>query len=516
MQKAVIYCRVSSDRQVKEGNGLSSQEKRCSIYATNQGYKVVKVFKEEGESGGLFDRPAMQELIKYLDKYEFEKFVIVFDDLKRFARDLQVHLKLKSELISRGATLKCPNFNFEDSPEGRLLENISASTSQYERETNRRQVIQKMKSRIDSGYWPFCYPPGLINKKDPNHGKILIPHEPYANIYKQAIENYRDGILNTLEQVQQFINLKYKEKGINKKPASISGSQRILTNILYAGWIEYKPWNVPLQKGKHTGFITKETYDAVQAKLFSKSKAALRKDYNEDFPLRGFIVCNTCQKPMTAAWHTGRNRKHAYYHCKQPGCPMQDKSVKKVSLEDQFSVLINELKPNKDVLNLIREVLLDTWLNRDQIEEENKKTFQGEIDKLENKKKQFMDRISSSTNELLIKEYEKELEKILIEKETLEKQLPLKVYSQDSFGTATKIVLKYLENPVTMWKSNNYKDKRLLLEMYFEKKLAYDLKEGLGTASLACLPKLLATKDSSKNHLVEMPGIEPGSEKTRI
>lgn len=67
MQKAVIYCRVSSDRQVNEGHGLNSQEKRCRDFANVKGYKVVKVFYDEGVSGGLFDRPAMKSLINYLD-----------------------------------------------------------------------------------------------------------------------------------------------------------------------------------------------------------------------------------------------------------------------------------------------------------------------------------------------------------------------------------------------------------------------------------------------------------------
>ena len=55
MQKAIIYCRVSSDRQVKEGNGLDSQEKRCRDFAISKGYLVEKVFHEEGIKGELFE-----------------------------------------------------------------------------------------------------------------------------------------------------------------------------------------------------------------------------------------------------------------------------------------------------------------------------------------------------------------------------------------------------------------------------------------------------------------------------
>lgn len=87
MQKAIIYCRVSSQRQVEEGHGNESQEQRCRMYAESQGYKVVKVFPDNGISGGLFERPGIQALIKYLDKHSNEKFIIIFDDLSRFARD---------------------------------------------------------------------------------------------------------------------------------------------------------------------------------------------------------------------------------------------------------------------------------------------------------------------------------------------------------------------------------------------------------------------------------------------
>ncbi|MEI6092951.1 MAG: recombinase family protein, partial [bacterium] len=40
MQCCVIYCRVSSERQVTEGHGLEGQEKRCRDYAEHKGYKV--------------------------------------------------------------------------------------------------------------------------------------------------------------------------------------------------------------------------------------------------------------------------------------------------------------------------------------------------------------------------------------------------------------------------------------------------------------------------------------------
>ncbi|MGL6339487.1 MAG: recombinase family protein, partial [Waterburya sp.] len=66
MQKAVIYARVSTQSQVNEGNGLSSQIFRCQEYATKKDYEVVQIFKDEGISGKVEQRPAIKELLAFL------------------------------------------------------------------------------------------------------------------------------------------------------------------------------------------------------------------------------------------------------------------------------------------------------------------------------------------------------------------------------------------------------------------------------------------------------------------
>ena len=43
--KALIYCRVSSERQKTEGHGLDSQEQRCRLYCEQKGYEVEGQFE---------------------------------------------------------------------------------------------------------------------------------------------------------------------------------------------------------------------------------------------------------------------------------------------------------------------------------------------------------------------------------------------------------------------------------------------------------------------------------------
>ena len=149
---ALIYCRVSSERQRTEGHGLDSQEQRCREYATSNGYHISRVFKDSFSGGGDFmNRPAMRDMIEYIDRKNHINFVVIFDDLKRFARDTEFHLKLRTLLNSKDVLPKCLNYNFDDSPEGKFVETVLAGGAELEREQNKRQVVQKQTAKQETG-----------------------------------------------------------------------------------------------------------------------------------------------------------------------------------------------------------------------------------------------------------------------------------------------------------------------------------------------------------------------------
>ena len=65
-KQAIIYCRVSSNKQVREGHGLEGQEKRCRNYASSKGYSVIKVFKEERYFRGGCRSPSDERIVSLL------------------------------------------------------------------------------------------------------------------------------------------------------------------------------------------------------------------------------------------------------------------------------------------------------------------------------------------------------------------------------------------------------------------------------------------------------------------
>ncbi|MBE9188566.1 recombinase family protein, partial [Microcoleus sp. LEGE 07076] len=94
LTRAVIYCCVSSTKQLRDGDGLRSQEGRCREYAGHKGYDVVEVFRDDA-SGGSADRPAMTAMIRFLKAQRGESCVVVIDDISRFSRDVRGHWDLR-------------------------------------------------------------------------------------------------------------------------------------------------------------------------------------------------------------------------------------------------------------------------------------------------------------------------------------------------------------------------------------------------------------------------------------
>lgn len=516
--KCLIYCRVSSDRQVKEGHGLDSQRVRNRQYIESKGHTVSKSFRDEGVSGAKGDRPGFNALLAYIDDHPNDDFTVVIDDPSRLARDMKVHLALRDSLRQRKVKIESPNFIFDETPEGELVENITAAVNQFGRQQNTRQVKQKMKARAEMGYWPFCYPPGLINKKDPVHGRILVSNEPLASIYKEAIESYDRGVHNTLEEVRQFIEKKYNEHGIGRK-TSISGTKAILDKLLYAGYLEYLPWGITRRKAKHTGFIDIETFDRVQEKMKGKAKFAARKDYDLDFPLRPVIICDTCEHPITGAWVHGRTEKYPRYWCKNKQCALYGKSIRRDDIETRFETLLQASKPCDEVIDLTQGVFISAWLDKAKDNVATQNQTKKEMERIGKQISALTEQLAkklAENDQDLVKIYENQLKKLNKELELL-KGVPGKVqYTTDQFRTANDKVFATLKEPVAMWKSDEYKDKLTIFAMYFDEKLRYDMKEGFRTATLALPITLMKQSEKQKNSLVEMAGIEPASGETLI
>ena len=506
MKKAVIYCRVSTTKQKTEGGGLESQEHRCREYAIQKGYEIKQVFRDDFSGGGDYkERPAMRDLILFLDSKPYDNYVVIFDDLKRLARDVSSHWGLRSEFEARKATVECLNFNFDDTPEGEFIETIIAANGELERKQNKRQVCQKMKARLERGYWCFHQPIGLQFIKDSLHGKLLTSKEPEASILKETLEGYAEERFSTLTSVAEFLTAK-RIKGDSKIYAE--GAKRFLKQPLYAGLVGYKPWGVERMKGHHKGFISEYTFDKIQNRLSNKAKNYARKDNKEEFPLRNFVVCTDCGVPITASWTTGRaGRKYPYYRCLTKGCIG---SIKKVELEDEFLGLLDESSPTNEIMKIFEEVFLEE-------SEKDIKTIQ-ESEQVKLKRIKEVETDISKGSELAFRAktdemrevYEEKVSKLKAELKELQKT-GMQKNNETGFGNILEKGRDILKNPLTTWEKGDLRDKQMIQNIIFKKKITYNKNLKFGNTNFTLLYTVLTTPEEEKFNLVEMAGIEPAS-----
>ena len=508
--KAVIYCRVSSKRQVTEGSGLDSQEHRCRKYAEAKGYEVEAIFPDDVSGGGDFmNRPGMVALLAYLDAKPDEKYIVIFDDLKRYARDAEFHLRLRRIMAERGATRECLNFNFEDSPEGRFFETIAAAQGELEREQNGRQVSQKMRARIEKGFYCFAPVPGYRYIDAEGGGRILVRDEPAASVIAEAFEGMASGRLQSTAEVQRYFTSTGAIRKNRHGEVTYFTVSEILRRPLYAGYISVPKWGVHLQPANHEPLVSLAVWKRVQQRLEGRAIGPARKDFNNDFPLRGFVCCAACDHPMTAAWTKGRNALYPYYVCYKRGCELKGKSVRKEKVEGDFETLLKSLKPAPAMLKLARNMFTNRWDQQSRHLRERAATAKSEIAALEAKIENLVERIMATGNERVVKAYEDQItsldeQKALLAENTANAGKPRASF-EDSFRTACI----FLANPWKLWASDNLALKRTVLRLAFPGLIAYCRNEGFRTASIAEPLRLLGVFLPPDGRMVGTTGIEP-------
>ncbi|NQV13389.1 MAG: recombinase family protein [Parcubacteria group bacterium] len=514
-RQGIVYARVSSKRQETEGSGLQSQEARCVSDLHAIGVPHNMTFSDSYTGGGDFmNRPAMRGLLAYIDAKPHKKFVVIFDDLKRFARDVEFHQGLRKAFRARDVVLRCLNYSFDDTPEGRFAEIIMAGQAELEREQNRRQVIQKQKARLEAGYWSFGSKKGYVMVKKAAHGKLAVPSDTEAQPLKEALEGFSKGTF-----VRRIDACKYLvEKGFwkNQKPEKyIDNFTKILKESFYAGYIEYPKWEVERRIGKHEGIISLETFEINQKRLKKEAhNKRVRMDISNDFPLRNLVACDHCGEHLTAAWSKGREKRYPYYICHNKACEYYGKSIRKADIEGKFEEVLKKQKLKPQIKVLVTTVFDRVWKDTVSNLQNKEALLLKDKNKLEGKAQKLTDMIIASKSENIKKVYERQIEETANEIEEIKNESIRDVDLSIPYRTALDKATGLLENPHKYWQKLEVGEKQKLFYFIFEQKLPYNQNEGYRTAGITSYTRLFEDFATQNPLNLEMAGVEPASRKT--
>lgn len=149
--KAVAYIRVSTDKQADAGQSLEAQKAKVEAYAGLYDLELVEVVIDAGQSAKSLSRPGLTRVLAMLKSGQAEAVVVVkLDRLTRSVRDL-------GELVEtyfasgKAALLSVSEQIDTRSAGGRLVLNVLASVSQWEREAIGERTSAVMQFKASQG-----------------------------------------------------------------------------------------------------------------------------------------------------------------------------------------------------------------------------------------------------------------------------------------------------------------------------------------------------------------------------
>jgi site-specific DNA recombinase len=232
MKKIIAYCRVSTDNQKEEGT-IELQVEAIKDYCKSRDLELVEIFKDEGISGGLENRPALADLFSFLEEVKDIDAVVIFK-LDRLARDLyiQEHIIKKLEALNVGLiSTKEPNLASDD-PMRKAFRQFMGIVAELEKSFITMRLSGGRINKAKKGR----YAGGGVAIGYKSEGKELVisgeEAEIVKNIYK--LRRSRKG----LREIARTLNE-------NNIPTARGGKwyagtvKYILENPIYKGVLEY-------------------------------------------------------------------------------------------------------------------------------------------------------------------------------------------------------------------------------------------------------------------------------------
>ncbi len=511
MDKAVIYCRVSTKRQTKEGDGLASQATRCREFARYRNMEVIETFYDS-ESGSLIERPGMQAMLKFARAHRKDNLTIIIDDLSRLARGMEAHIRLRTEIAHAGAKLASPSIEFGEDSDSVLVEHLLASVSQHHRQKNAEQTRNRRRARMLNGYWVHFAPIGYKYASKPGHGKVLVRNEPIASYVAEGLEGYASGRFQLRAEVKRFFE-QFPEFPKNAKgEVSNEHVNRIMSRVIYAAHIQSDIMDVSLRPAQNEPLISLATFQKIQSRMQEKAKIPARKNLNEDFPLRGAVRCADCDNPLTACWTKGRSKHYPYYYCfTSKRCESYGKAIRREKIEGEFESLLHTLEPSVPLFKTASR-MFETWWNYRQAQIAKRgRAFESEIRKLGDKIEQLMDRLVETDSDSMIKAYETRIKKLETDRAVLVEKSGQSLRPMRSFDAALRTSLDFIAKPHKLWSSGRLSDRHAVLKLVVPGGFQYHRNTGLRTAETPLPFTILGGLTNKRFQLAERVGFCPVS-----
>lgn len=305
--RAVIYCRVSEDKQ--NGRSVAEQEAECRADCKRNGWAVAEVVVDNSVGASRWSK-GTREGYGRLDSLLRPGDILITWEASRAQRDLDAYVKLRKLCADRGVLwrysgrtydLSDGHDRFSTGLDALLAEKSSEETRDRVRRTNKHSAAR---GELHGGPTPFGYKRTGVRQMEPDPVTAPLIAEAAQKIL--ARESLRS------------IAADWNERGYTRlagKPWTGRLVGRTLSRAIYAGKRVHHG-RVIEQDGNWEPLISWDTHRRVVAILSDPSRIKHR-GVEVRHLLTGIAVCGICGGPVD---YIDRTTSAPQYRCAQKGC----------------------------------------------------------------------------------------------------------------------------------------------------------------------------------------------------
>lgn len=312
--KAGAYLRLSKEDD-NPNNSITAQREIILNYAKKNNFNVVKEYIDNGWSGILDSRPALNEMILDILKNKIDMLIV--KDLSRLTRDKN-KTGYYTEILFPDNDVRFIAINdYIDSGERYEIDDtimLKGIINQSYLKDVSKKIKSVIRNKKEEGKFVQHYTPYGYKKDENDKYKLIIDDKVAYNIkliFKMYLEGFSQGqIAKELTKRGEDTPKKYKGQNVKINEWRNDTISRILKDPTYKGalvlnkyetdYMTKKTFKTPkkdwiIKEDTHEAIIDKITFDKVQKMLENKFVKPNQK-YN--YLLKDLVYCKNCGAKM--------------------------------------------------------------------------------------------------------------------------------------------------------------------------------------------------------------------------
>lgn len=489
MERVIIYCRKSakpknSQERMEEKQILSleSQEKELKAYASERGFKVIKLFKEN-ESAYKTGRPLFNEMMRLLEEGKADSILVWH--LTRISRNTYDGGKV-IYLLDEGIlkNIITPQKQYRNTGDDKFILSIELAMAKKSSDDTSSFVKRDTLAKAERGEFPGKAPLGYLNINKEG----LIAGRQYESGKQITLENLRRPLKRieidpiegdlvkrvfieaskgtyTLDHLCDFayeIGIRANRSGNKLVRASL---KRMLRNPFYYGAFLWEG-KLYTQNIKHEALISKELFQQVQDALDGKS---FKQKTKFNYKFSNTMICGECESTISTQLQKGIK----YYHCNHYRARKRNETCSQKTYYDEATIeskIIDLLKTVEIPIEFIewgKSVIRDNHKDEIEVYEKQRLAYQSELNKTKKKLSNLFQLKISPQNEngLLLsdEEYLTEKQSLQQEVQDLEEKLNDTHHNENDWLNRCEEFFDYTSRLRENFKQSTTEGKRLIL-----------------------------------------------------